>query len=194
LDNLIKNKEQTITLYIEANEILIVDKIELGNDKINIKQNFLLPIYIKKVNTYYISLKPKNKGYIFELIFYSKAMKNLPTNLICANKQEMQVFDNYGLKYRKKINVINVEKNLFNYYIKNIENLFLDSNSYKICSLIKSNEEITSSLHELKLEKKIKLKTNLIKPNLTHIKKIQNLLEEFKKYKILKNIKQKYKD
>ena len=193
LDNLIKNKEQTISLYIESNEILIVDKIELGNDKINIKQNFLLPIYIKKVNTCYISLKPKNKGYFFELIFYAKAMKNLPRNLICSNEQELQTFDNYGLKYRKKINVINVEKNLFNYYIKNIEKLSLDSNSYKICSLIKSNVEITSSLHELKLEKKVKIKKNLIKPDLTHIKKIQNLFEEFKKYKKLENIRQKYK-
>lgn len=190
LENLIKNKEQSIMLDINCNEIYIVDKIELGNDKINIKQNFLLPIYINKVNTCYISLKPKDNEYFFELIFYSKTMKNLPRYLEYENEQKIQVFDNYDLKYRKKINIINVGRNFVNSYIKNIT---LDSNSYKICARIKNTGEIFSSLHELKLEKKLELKKNLIKPNLDDIDKIQNLFIEFKKSKNLENIKKKYK-
>ena len=117
-------------------------------------------------------------------------MKNLPRYLEYENEQKIQVFDNYDLKYRKKINIINVGRNFVNSYIKNIT---LDSNSYKICARIKNTGEIFSSLHELKLEKKLELKKNLIKPNLDDIDKIQNLFIEFKKSKNLENIKKKYK-
>ena len=45
-----------------------------------------MPIYINKINIFYIDLKYKdNRGYFFEFIFYSKNENNLPQYLINPN-------------------------------------------------------------------------------------------------------------
>ena len=198
LADLIKKKKQTIELTIELNEICIIDRIELGNDEENIKEYFLMPIYINKTNTSYISLKHIKNGYFFEIIFYSRLKKNLPRFLKTSINEKIAILDNYYLQYRKKINIINVEKNFPLSYIKNINNLTLDTNSYKICNRIKDNGDISTSLHELKLENKIKLENSSIKPNLYDINKILNLfknLGNIKELKVIhKELKGIYKD
>ena len=137
-------------------------------------------LYIKKSNICYISLKHKKKGYCFELIFYSKDKKKIRETVLTHKKIKLDKFDNYGLSHRKKIIVINIEKNFAKEYVKNIT---LDWDSYKICSRIKENEEITSSIHELKLDEKLNLEKSKIKANANDIKKIYKLFNEFKNNK-----------
>ena len=195
LSEVIKNKSQLIKLDIDSNKIYIVDKIELRNEKGDVKQTFLLPIYIKKCNSCYISLKHKKKGYSFEFIFYSKNKKIIDTYKLGPykpghpNKQELDIFDKYDLKYRKKINFINAEKKIANDYLKN---LALNNNSYKICSRIKQSDNILTSVHKLNVDKKIISEKSELKANLKDIKKIYNFFNEFKKKKNLESLKKKY--
>ena len=196
LSELIKNKSQLVKLNIDSDKIYVVDKIELRNEKGDHRQTFLLPIYIKKCNSCYISLKHKKKGYSFEFIFYSKNKKIIDTYKLGpykpgqANKQELDIFDKYDLKYRKKINFINVEKKIANDYLKNLP---LNKNSYKICSRIKQNDNILTSVHKLNVDKKIISEKSELKANLNDIKKIYNFFNEFKKKKKLESLKKKYK-
>ena len=195
LSELIKNKSQLVKLNIDSDKIYVVDKIELRNEKGDHRQTFLLPIYIKKCNSCYISLKHKKKGYSFEFIFYSKNKKIIDTYKLGpykpgqANKQELDIFDKYDLKYRKKINFINVEKKIANDYLKN---LTLNNNSYKICSRIKQSDNILTSVHKLNVDKKIISEKSELKANLNDIKKIYNFFNEFKKKKNLESLKKKY--
>ena len=191
--NLRKQKSQIIKLNLDSNKIYIIDKIELLNEEGNKRKTFLLPIYIRKSNICYISLKHKKKGYCFELIFYSKNKKKIRETVLTHKNLTLDKFDNYGLSHRKKINVINIEKNFAKEYVKNIT---LDSDSYKICSRIKENGEIASSIHELKLDEKLNLEKSKIKANANDIKKIYKFFNEFinnksieclEKYKSLNN-------
>ena len=193
LCNLRKQKSQIIKLNLDSNKIYIIDKIELLNEEGNKRKTFLLPIYIRKSNICYISLKHKKKGYCFELIFYSKNKKKIRETVLTHKNLTLDKFDNYGLSHRKKINVINIEKNFAKEYVKNIT---LDSDSYKICSRIKENGEIASSIHELKLDEKLNLEKSKIKANANDIKKIYKFFNEFinnksieclEKYKSLNN-------
>ena len=138
-------------------------------------------------------MKHKKNGYCFELIFYSKNKKKIRETVLTHKNLTLDKFDNYGLSHRKKINVINIEKNFAKEYVKNIT---LDSDSYKICSRIKENGEIASSIHELKLDEKLNLEKSKIKANANDIKKIYKFFNEFinnksieclEKYKSLNN-------
>ena len=138
-------------------------------------------------------MKHKKNGYCFELIFYSKDKKKIRETVLTHKNLTLDKFDNYGLSHRKKINVINIEKNFAKEYVKNIT---LDSDSYKICSRIKENGEIASSIHELKLDEKLNLEKSKIKANANDIKKIYKFFNEFinnksieclEKYKSLNN-------
>ena len=193
LCNLREQKSQIIKLNLDSNKIYIIDKIELLNEEGNKRKTFLLPIYIRKSNICYISLKHKKNGYCFELIFYSKNKKKIRETVLTHKNLTLDKFDNYGLSHRKKINVINIEKNFAKEYVKNIT---LDSDSYKICSRIKENGEIASSIHELKLDEKLNLEKSKIKANANDIKKIYKFFNEFinnksieclEKYKSLNN-------
>ena len=189
LCNLREQKSQIIKLNLDSNKIYIIDKIELLNEEGNKRKTFLLPIYIRKSNICYISLKHKKNGYCFELIFYSKNKKKIRETVLTHKNLTLDKFDNYGLSHRKKINVINIEKNFAKEYVKNIT---LDSDSYKICSRIKENGEIASSIHELKLDEKLNLEKSRIKVNANDIKKIYKLFNEFKNNKSIECL-EKYK-
>ena len=191
LNKLVKNKKQIIKLDIDSGKICAIDKIELGNEKGTVKESFLLPIYLKKTNTCYISLKLKKKGYCFELIFYGKNKNAFPNNLLYKNSQKLDEFDDYNLRRRKKIIAINVEKNFAKDYLKN---LTLSSNSYEISARINEIGEILPSVQELILEEVLSPKQLLIKANLNNIKKIYQLFDEFKNKKSLKDLKIKYKN
>ena len=189
LCNLREQKSQIIKLNLDSNKIYIIDKIELFNEEGNKRKTFLLPIYIRKSNICYISLKHKKNGYCFELIFYSKNKKKIRETVLTHKNLTLDKFDNYGLSHRKKINVINIEKNFAKEYVKNIT---LDSDSYKICSRIKENGEIASSIHELKLDEKLNLEKSKIKANANDIKKIYKFFNEFKNNKSIECL-EKYK-
>ena len=189
LCNLREQKSQIIKLNLDSNKIYIIDKIELLNEEGNKRKTFLLPIYIRKSNICYISLKHKKNGYCFELIFYSKNKKKIRETVLTHKNLTLDKFDNYGLSHRKKINVINIEKNFAKEYVKNIT---LDSDSYKICSRIKENGEIASSIHELKLDEKLNLEKSKIKANANDIKKIYKFFNEFKNNKSIECL-EKYK-
>ena len=189
LCNLREQKNQIIKLNLDSNKIYIIDKIELLNEEGNKRKTFLLPIYIRKSNICYISLKHKKNGYCFELIFYSKNKKKIRETVLTHKNLTLDKFDNYGLSHRKKINVINIEKNFAKEYVKNIT---LDSDSYKICSRIKENGEIASSIHELKLDEKLNLEKSKIKANANDIKKIYKFFNEFKNNKSIECL-EKYK-
>ena len=189
LCNLREQKSQIIKLNLDSNKIYIIDKIELLNEEGNKRKTFLLPIYIRKSNICYISLKHKKNGYCFELIFYSKNKKKIRETVLTHKNLTLDKFDNYGLSHRKKINVINIEKNFAKEYVKNIT---LDSDSYKICSRIKENGEIASSIHELKLDEKLNLEKSKIKANANDIKKSYKFFNEFKNNKSIECL-EKYK-
>ena len=188
LDDLIKFKTQLIELNIQSDKIYIVDRIELGND-IGTKAYFLLPIYINKTNTCYIDLKNKKKNFCFELIFYAKTTKKLPDYILYNNELKLKGFDNYNLKYRKKLIILNVELDAINEYIKNS---ILDSNSYKICIRIDSKGKSHTSIHELTLDKKKMVQSSKLKANIDHIKDIEKLFDEVKKNKPIESLKEKY--
>ena len=62
-----------------------------------------MPIYINKINIFYIDLKYKdNRGYFFEFIFYSKNENNLLEYLLNQNNEKLDAFD---------IIISNIEKN-----------------------------------------------------------------------------------
>ena len=191
LAELIQNKVQSLIFDITSNKIYIIDRIELENEDGSKKESFIISIYLKKTNIWYINLKPKKKGYHFEIIFYSNSMDKLPNYLEYKNRLELKKFDEYELKYRKKMSVINVEKNFaYNY----INTLNLDANSYKICVRIKENEKILSSVHELKIGEKTTSIISKKQANTKHISKIFELFEELKKNKSIESLKEKYKD
>ena len=186
LKNLHKAIIQNEELDINSDKIWITDKIELGNAKEKI--NFIVSIYINKVNTYYIDLTPRQNKYCFEFIFYSKTIKELPKYIQYQNKQLNQ-FDNYDLKYRKKICVINADMSLAKDYL---ENLVLGPSSYKVCVRIKKNGMKIPSIHELKLEnKKTRTKPN-IKANKKDIKEIFKLFKDIKDNKSFEYIQKTY--
>ena len=189
LDSLIKYKNQSIELDIESDKIFIIDKIELGND-IGNKVDFLIPIYINRTNTCYIDLKAKKKGYSFEFIFYAKTIKKLPEYFQYNDELQLREFDTYNLKYRKKLIILNVEDKVVNDYIQKVT---FDSNSYKICVRINNKGNAFPSIHELKLEKKIRIRISSQKANTQHIIDILNLFEELKENKSLKSLITKYK-
>ena len=136
---------------INSDKIWIKDKIELGNAKE--KKNFIVSIYINKVNTFYIDLTPKKNPYYFEFIFYSKIIKELPKYINSQYKEKLKEFDDYGLKFRKKICIINTDITIAKDFI---EDLDLKPSSYKISVRIKKNGMKSSTVHKLKLEKKNK--------------------------------------
>jgi len=191
LSKLIQNKVQSLLFNIDKNEIYILDKVELGNEDESKKEHFIIPIYLKKVNTWYINLIPKIKGYFFECIFYSRLKEKLPENLIFKDILLLNSFDKYNLKYRKAMSIINAEKIFIKDYINNIS---LDSNSYKICVRIQENGKMLSSVHELKLEEKINTQFSKLKPNTDHISRIFNIFDEFKKNKSTLDLKIQNKD
>lgn len=191
LNDLIENKEQLIELNINSKDIFVIDEIELSNNKGNFKESFHLPIYVKKMNKCYISLKHKKKGFCFELIIYSQNAKKLGYYILSHNDETIDRFDRYKLEHRKKINIINIEKSIFNQFIKYIK---LDSNSYKICARIDNKGEISTSVYELLLQEKINSKIFSLKANVADFNKIFKLLTEIKnKKKPLSYIKEKYK-
>ena len=191
LNDLIQNREQLIELDINSKDIFIIDEIELRNNKGNLKESFHLPIYVKKMNKCYISLKHKKKGFCFELIIYSKNAKNLDHYILSHNDETIDRFDRYKLEHRKKINIINIEKSFFNEFIKYIK---LDSNSYKICARINNKDEISTSVYELILQERINSKIFSLKANVGDINKIFKLLTEIKnKKKPLSYVKENYK-
>ena len=110
LCGLMEKKSQIIKLNLNPNKICVIDKIELINEKGNKRETFLLPIYIRKSNSCYISLKYKKRGFCFEFIFYSKNKKAMSKYILTQKVQSLDIFDNYGLNYRKK--------NKFNQYRK----------------------------------------------------------------------------
>ena len=194
LEALIQNKIQVIKLKINSTKFYKIYKIELVNAKGNKKQSFNLPIYINKINTCYIDLRQKQKGYSFEFIFYGKNNLYISKNLLNKSNKKLNEFDNYGLKYRKKIILINVEKNLVDNYLDN--NIPLDNNSYKICVRIKENGKELSSIHDLQLIEKLKSEKCKLRANNHDIQTINKLFDEFKNKKSLLEIKQneKFKD
>ena len=174
---------------INSDKIWIVDKIELGNAKE--KKNFLASIYINKVNTIYIDLTPKKNSYYFEFIFYSKTIQHLPKYMNSQYNEKLKEFDDYGLKYRKKMCVINTDIAIAKDFI---EDLDLDPSSYKICVRIKKNGLKSSAVHELKLEKKINLPKSDMKGNIPDILKIFQLFDDIKGNKSYDYIQNTYKD
>ena len=174
LEALIQNKIQVIKLKINSTKFYKIYKIELVNAKGNKKQSFNLPIYINKINTCYIDLRQKQKGYSFEFIFYGKNNLYISKNLLNKSNKKLNEFDNYGLKYRKKIIIINVEKNLVDNYLDN--NIPLDNNSYKICVRIKENGKELSSIHDLQLIEKLKSEKCKLRANNHDIQTINNFL------------------
>ena len=191
LTDLIQNKVQSLLFNINKDKTYILDKVELGNKDESKKEYFIIPIYLKKENTWYINLKPKNKGYFFEFIFYSNSKERLPENLLFKDSLKLKYFDNYGLEYRKKICAINVEKDFSKDYINNIS---LDSNSYKICVRIKDNGKILSSVHELKLKEQIIFQISDLEANINHINRIFNIFDKFKKNKSMEILREENKD
>ena len=194
LSELKKNKSQLIKLNIDSDKIYVVDKIELRNEKGDVTQTFFLPIYIKKCNSCYISLKQKKNGYCFEFIFYSKDKKIIDKYILSPNKKNkknnFEIFDNYDLKHRKKINFINVDKEFANDYLNE---LTLDNKSYKICSIIKKSGEISSSIQELKEDKILPSKKSEFKANRSDINNIYGFFNEFIKAQNLVFLQNKYK-
>ena len=187
LKDLHKTIIQNEELDINSNKIWITDKIELGNGKK--KLNFIVSIYINKINTYYIDLTPKEKQYCFEFIFYSKTIKELPKYIQYRNGEQLDKFDNYELKYRKKLCVINADIFLAKDYLEGID---LDPNSYKICVRIKKNGMKIPSIHELKQEKeKIRTKPNVI-ANKKDIEDIFKLFNDIKSNKSFEYIQKTY--
>ena len=191
LDELIQKKVQSLTFDINSNKIYIIDKIELGNEDENIKETFIVSIYLKKTNIWYINLKPKKKGYSFEIIFHSNSEDKLPKHLLFKNTLILKQFDEYNLKYRKKVCAINVEKNFTNDYIKN---LYLDHKSYKLCVRIKDNGKTSTSVHQLKIEEKTNCQISELRANTNSITRILKFFDELKENKSIKTLKEKYKD
>ena len=193
---MIAKKRQTINLELDSDKIYDIYKIELINSNQTERQFFYLPIYINKINKCYINLRPKKRPFCFQYIFYKKTGLDIPKHLLYKNGIKLTEFDFYNLKYRKKINVINVEKSFANKYIKT--NLSLDNNSYKICVRINQNGKELSSVHEIRYEEKSNTKIstlNYIKNSFNEIKTIYQLFKEFKENKSIQTLKQnkKYK-
>lgn len=191
LADLIQNKVKSLFFNINKDKIYIFDRVELGNKDESKKEYFIIPIYLKKENTWYINLKPKIKGYFFEFIFYSNSKERLPEYLIYTDTQNLKYFDDYGLEYRKKMCIINVEEDFSKDYINNIS---LVSNSYKICARIKDNGKMLSSIHELKLEKQIIFQISSLEANTSHVKRIFNIFDKFKKNKSMEILKNENED
>lgn len=172
---------------INSDKIWITDKIELGNSKEKI--NFIVSIYINKVNTFYIDLNPKEKQYYFEFIFYSETIKELPKYIQYQNEL-LDKFDNYGLKYRKKLCVINTDILIAKDFI---EDLDLDPSSYKICVRINKNGMKSSAVHDLKLERKKNIQKSDTKGNIPDILTIFKLFDDIKGNKSFDYIQDTYK-
>ena len=184
--NLHKTFIQNEELDINSDKIWIIDKIELGNAKE--KKKFIVSIYINKVNTFYIDLTPKEKQYYFEFIFYSKTIKELPIFIQYHNEQ-LDKFDNYDLKYRKKLCIINADITIEKDYLEDLE---LKPSSYKVCVRINKNGMKIPSIHELKLEKTKNITKPNIKANKKNIKEIFKLFKDIKDNKSFEYIQEKY--
>ena len=52
-------------------------------------------------------------NYAFEIIYYGK--KNLPEYINYLNKIKFNIFNNLGLKFRKRLTIINEKKNSINF-------------------------------------------------------------------------------
>ena len=116
LPNAIMQREE---FNINSDKIWITEKIELGNAKE--KRNFIVSIYINKVNTFYIDLTPKKNPYYFEFIFYSKVIKELPKYINSQYNEKLKEFDDYGLKFRKKICIINTDITIAKDFIEDLD-------------------------------------------------------------------------
>ena len=89
------------------------------------------------------------------------------------------------------MSIINIEKIFAKDYINNLS---LDSNSYKLCVRIKENGKMCSSVHELKIEEEIISQISTLEANINHIDRIFKIFDEFKKNISLEILKEKNKD
>ena len=190
LDDLIKKKIQILKLDIPSEKIEITQQVILEDEDGNIKETFLLPIYINKINNFYINLKKQKEGFFFEFFYYSIREENLPKSFLYKKSKNLKIFDSHKQKFKKRINIINEEREIAAKYLKNLP---LDSNSYKICIRINNKgEEISPSIHELKLEKKRTPKISKLKANKDDLNKINQLIKDFKATQSLTFIQKKY--
>lgn len=170
-----------ITQFSDSNNIIF--QISLDENKIyyheiisfyteiNSKYPFLsikYPIYINKINNIYINFEDNNeKNKIFissEIIFQSISEKLLPEKIIYDN-HEINCFDTFDNKFRKRIGLINIipEKLKIIEEIKKnyIEFNFDDNNSYQILIRIPKEGEIQYSITNFDLFNETNFKKNV---------------------------------
>ena len=171
-----------ITFDNEIEEILNNNDIKyFYTEKIILKKNnnyksFNITLYLNEINTFNIFLKENiNQTYSFEILFESYNPNFLPKNFTLSN-YEFNHFDDFGDKFTKRLNVLNITDNslIKNIIKNNLENSF--KINYRIENNSKINKIIQSYENETKLEKK-KLEnfTNL----LNNIQKYENKLTKF---------------
>ena len=190
-----------ITQFSDSNNIIF--QISLDENKIyyheiisfyteiNSKYPFLsieYPIYINKINNIYINFEDNNeKNKIFisaEIIFQSISEKLLPEKILYDN-HELNYFDTFDNKFRKRIGLINIipdKLKILDEIKKNyIEFNFDDNNSYQILIRIPKEGEKQYSI------------TNFDLVNVTNLKKSVKILKESKK-ELFNKLTKFYKD
>ena len=122
--NINKNEKELKIEYIQNKEIkseIIREQIELNNNKNLV---YSINIYSNQKNIYYIfKSKNQNKKYFsIECIMISKFNYLIPKKITIPFKNKIVIskFDTYDFKNRKRLNLINLEENIFVNLIKNI--------------------------------------------------------------------------
>ena len=170
-----------ITQFSDSNNIIF--QISLDENKIyyheiisfyteiNYKYPFLsikYSIYINKINNIYINFEDnyeKNKIFISsEIIFQSISEKLLPEKILYDNN-EINFFDTFDNKFRKRIGLINIipdKLKILDEIKKNyIEFNFDDNNSYQILIRIPKEGEIQYSITNFDLFNETNFKKNV---------------------------------
>ena len=157
-------------ISLEENKIYYQEIISFFKES-NSEYPFLsieYPIYVNKTNNIYIDSgdnNEKNKKFISsELIFQSLTEKLLPEKILYDN-HELNYFDTFDNKFRKRIGLINIipEKLKIIEEIKKnyIEFNFDDNNSYQILIRIPKEGEIQYSITNFDLFNETNFKKNV---------------------------------
>ena len=171
-----------ITFDSEIEEIFKINDIKyFYTEKIILKKNnnyksFNTTLYLNEINTFNIFLKDNiNQTYSFEILFESYNPNFLPKNFILSN-YEFNLFDEFGDKFTKRLNILNINDNslIKNIIENNLENSF--KINYRIENNSKINKIIQSYEKETKLEKK---KLENFTKLFNNIKKYENKLTKF---------------
>ena len=156
------------------NDFYYTENISLFDINKKIISEYFINIYFNQINNIYLSLDIIKNSYSFEIYFYTKQIELLPKEINLFNyNYNINIYDNFGILYRRRFIIINVDSEVLIKYDKNLSFKDYKPYSYQICFRLPN--KISIHLYNIIEKKTIQIIPNDLKENIAN------------KFKILKN-------